>query len=162
MTAARSFPRPARLLLPPEFKRCFESGQRLSGRYFRVHVACAEQPRLGLAVSRKVSRRAVERNRIKRVVRESFRHHRQRLPALDLVILAKREAATADNPTLRSDLASLWRRLPSLLRAGAAGTMRADSTGHASCPAPSSSAACDDPSLVDTSAAAQARSPHSD
>lgn len=126
--AAAAFPRTARLLLPAAFKSCFESGHRLSGRYFRLHLGWTEAPaRIGLAVSRKVSPRAVVRNRIKRCVRESFRQARAELPSLDIVVLAKREAAAADNSALNDDLRTLWRRLAALKRPGPAGTMRADS-----------------------------------
>ncbi len=128
--APRGFPRTVRLLLPASFKACFESGQRLSGRFFRVHFTPTEAgPRLGLAVSRKVSPRAVVRNRIKRAARESFRHHRGRLPPFDIVLLAKREAADAGGDALRADLAALWRRLAALMRPEPRGTMRADSPG---------------------------------
>lgn len=112
------------LRLPPEFERCFTQGQRVSGRFFRLHVLPAEQPRLGLAVSRKVDPRAVGRNRIKRVARETFRTSRDELPCADLVLVAKREAAAAGNDALREDLAQLWRRGRALKPLPPAGTMR--------------------------------------
>ena len=53
--------------------------------------------RLGLVVSRRVDKRAVVRNRIKRRLREIFRLHRARLTQpLDIVVVARREAATAE------------------------------------------------------------------
>lgn len=68
-------------------------------------------PRLGLAVSRKVSARAVGRNRIKRQARESFRQASNRLPAIDIVVMARHEAAKASNETLRASLEQHWQRL---------------------------------------------------
>jgi ribonuclease P protein component len=126
--APRAFPRSARLLSPPQFRACFESGHRLSSALFRVHWQHAEQPRLGLAVSRKVSTRAVDRNRIKRVARERFRQSHEQLPPIDIVLLAKREAAAAGRDRLAADLDGLLRRLAvaALKRPEAAGTMRAD------------------------------------
>lgn len=47
-------------------------------------------PRLGLAIARKQVRHAVRRNRIKRLIRESFRLHQQELSALDVVVIARR------------------------------------------------------------------------
>jgi ribonuclease P protein component len=112
------------LRLPPEFQLCFTQGQRVNGRFFRLHVLPAEKARLGLAVSRKVDPSAVGRNRIKRTARETFRTSRAAIPSADLVLVAKREAATATNAELREDLAQLWRRARALKPLPPAGTMR--------------------------------------
>ena len=109
---------------PPEFQLVFTQGQRVNGRLFRLHVLAAEKPRLGLAVSRKVDTRAVQRNRIKRVARESFRTSRDVIPAADLVLVALRQAAAASNDELRADLDKLWRRAGALKPPAPAGTMR--------------------------------------
>jgi ribonuclease P protein component len=140
------FPRTARLLVPADFKACFGSGLRLAARYFRAHYLFAERPRLGLAVSRKVDRRAVVRNRIKRTARDSFRSARGGLPPVDLVLLARHEAAQASAEELQADLASLWRRLAALKPPEQAGTMRADASTAAS-------GAVDPPPSVPTAAA---------
>lgn len=118
------FRRSQRLRQPAEFQHCFTQGQRVNGRYFRLHAVPAERPRLGLAVSRKVDTRAVVRNRIKRVARESFRRSSHALPPLDCVLVARREAAEAAPDALRNDLEHLWRRARALKPADAAGTMR--------------------------------------
>lgn len=121
------FPRTARLLTAADFDACFKARQRLQGRYFILQWCAGRQSaRLGLAVSRKVDGRAVVRNRIKRCTRETFRRHRHRLAALDLVVSAKREAARQTNDALCADLDSLFARLPSLPLPDAQGTMRAD------------------------------------
>src|SRR5690606_34162777 len=72
-----------RLLSPVDFTRVFGAGRRSSDALFNVIAMPGPGPgaRLGLAISRKVSRSAVQRNRIKRVVRESFRKQGARLPA---------------------------------------------------------------------------------
>lgn len=136
--SAGGFPRSARVLVGADFKACFGAGQRLSTRYFRVHYRASAVPRLGLAVSRKVDRRAVARNRIKRIARDSFRRARGGLPALDLILLARHEAAGATNAALFADLAALWRRLAALKAPDREGTMRAD-------PATAASGAVDPP-----------------
>lgn len=112
------------LRLPPEFQTCFTQGQRVHGRFFRLHVRHAERARLGLAVSRKVDPNAVGRNRIKRTCREAFRTSRERIPVAELVLVAKREAAAASNADLRADLEELWRRARALKPLPPAGTMR--------------------------------------
>jgi ribonuclease P protein component len=81
--------------------------------------------RLGLAVSRKVSTRAVQRNRIKRVARDSFRRHRALLDTCDIVLIARPVAAAADNAVLHAELARLWLSIAALNATGRAGTMRA-------------------------------------
>jgi len=68
-------------------------------------------PRLGLAISSRVAPDAVDRNRIKRLARESFRSHRARLPAVDVVILARSGAAAARPAELRGALERLWQRI---------------------------------------------------
>lgn len=64
-----------------------------------------------MAVSRRVSKRAVDRNRIKRLVRESFRQQRARLPVQDILVIALPEAAKANAESLRTELAKHWQRL---------------------------------------------------
>lgn len=68
-------------------------------------------PRLGLAIAKKQLRKAVDRNRCKRIIRESFRQHSQQLPALDIVVLARSELLHTDNAQLHDKLARHWQRL---------------------------------------------------
>ncbi len=70
-----------------------------------------DTPRLGLAISRKVAPGAVARNRIKRLVRESFRHNRERICPLDIVVLGRSGIGRQDNATLDTALETLWRQL---------------------------------------------------
>ena len=67
--------------------------------------------RLGMAVSRRVSKLAVERNRIRRQIRESFRLRRPQLPSCDVLVIARPSAAQLGNVELRHELAQLWRKL---------------------------------------------------
>ena len=68
-------------------------------------------PRLGLAISRKVAKTAVARNRIKRAVRESFRVHQGRLDALDIVVLGRSGVMRCTGKELATALETLWTRL---------------------------------------------------
>lgn len=68
-------------------------------------------PRLGLIFSKKNVRRAVDRNRLKRIVRDSIRLQQQRLPAVDIVVLARRGVHELDNATVHRQLQGMWRRL---------------------------------------------------
>ena len=68
-------------------------------------------PRLGLAVAVRSAGGAVGRNRLRRIIRESFRLHQEQIPAVDLVVSARPAAAAASGGTLRSSLAALWKRV---------------------------------------------------
>lgn len=69
------------------------------------------EPRLGFAFSRRRIRSAVERNRVRRQVRESFRVSRAQLPCCDLVLLARDGVADASNEEIRASLARHWQRI---------------------------------------------------
>ena len=66
-----------------------------------------EHARLGLAVGVRAAGNAVNRNRIKRLVRESFRRHQSELPAVDLVVNARPEAGKSANADLVASIAAL-------------------------------------------------------
>ncbi|MBN8728553.1 MAG: ribonuclease P protein component [Xanthomonadales bacterium] len=126
MSAPATFPRSARLLHPRDFARLREGSRRVGSANFSAQVGSAEaaEPRLGLAVSRRVSKRAVRRNRIKRIARDSFRRHRTDLPPCDVLVIARASADAQDNASLHAELATLWRRIAALNAAGGTGTMR--------------------------------------
>ncbi len=111
MTGSR-FPRETRLLNGAQFRRVFEQAERFADRFFPVlgRPNALHTTRLGLASSKKVDKRAVGRNRIKRLVRESFRQHRHQLSAVDLVVMARPAATQADNGTLLKALERHWRK----------------------------------------------------
>ena len=68
------------------------------------------EARLGLAISKKHCRSAVGRNRLKRLVRESFRLNRADLAGLDLVVLNQAPATQASNKALFDSLLEHWQR----------------------------------------------------
>lgn len=65
--------------------------------------------RLGLALAKKKLRLAVQRNRVRRIVREAFRVQRYRLPDVDIVVVARSEAGQATRQELRKDLDRMLR-----------------------------------------------------
>jgi ribonuclease P protein component len=111
------FPRRVRLNGPDEYQRVFKHCRyRLGNRWLTV-LATPNQlqhPRLGLAISRKVARTAVARNRIKRVIRESFRHWQQRLGTLDIVVLGRANVSACSKRDLNTALENLWTELNKL------------------------------------------------
>jgi ribonuclease P protein component len=92
---------------------------RSSDRYFTVlaRASVADVARLGLTISRRVAKNAVDRNRLKRLARESFRQQ-PTLPACDFVVLAKAGAAEAERGPLRESLDRHFARLAGQMSAG--------------------------------------------
>jgi ribonuclease P protein component len=111
--AARRFPRASRLTDKPQFDLVHRQGQRFADALFLVIIRpnAAGAARLGLAVGIKAAGNAVQRNRLKRIARESFREHASVLPAVDIVINARAAAAKAANAALRASLAAHWQRI---------------------------------------------------
>ncbi|KZZ62056.1 ribonuclease P protein component, partial [Oleiphilus sp. HI0123] len=67
--------------------------------------------RLGIIVAKKNVKLAVQRNRIKRLLRESFRTKRSSLPNLDIIVLAKKGADLSSSKECTQELDYLWRKL---------------------------------------------------
>ena len=103
----------SRLSSPRDYDAVFAKPKRQSDRYFTLLARVNAKPcgRLGLAVSKRVDKRAVGRNRIKRMIRESFRHHQEQLVGLDLVVVARPASGQAANDVLRRSLDQLLQRL---------------------------------------------------
>ena len=70
-----------------------------------------EKIRVGFVVSKRISKRAVDRNYIKRLLSEAMRVFLPRLPSgLDIVVSARQKANTADLRTLEQDMLTLLRK----------------------------------------------------
>lgn len=108
-----SFPRSHRLLAKAEFDHVFDKALKIN----QKHVLILFKPnhkqhaRLGVIVSKRVAHDAVVRNRIKRVVRESFRHYQSKLDDLDIIVIARQQCDTLTKDDLRKGLDHLWERL---------------------------------------------------
>lgn len=108
-----SFPRELRLLTPSEFTPVFKQPVVVSTPAF-TFLAINNRyatPRLGLTIAKKRVKKAVARNRIKRLVRESFRLRRHQLPAIDVVVLAKNHTDNMSNEQLFKYLDKQWKKL---------------------------------------------------
>ena len=108
-----TFPHTAKLSQHDHYRRVFDGPKyKVSGGAFLFLATPSATPssRLGVVVAKKNIRRAVRRNRIKRLVREQFRCHPFDA-AIDLVVLARSGADQLDNPRIWQELDRLWRTL---------------------------------------------------
>ncbi|MGQ7846655.1 ribonuclease P protein component [Granulosicoccus sp. 3-233] len=109
----RSFPRSARLLTGADYSQVFKQNKRYSDKYWTILVRRNESglSRLGLAIAKKRAKRAVDRNRIKRVAREAFREQRPSLSGLELVVMNRDAACHASARDLRDAIDRLLSKM---------------------------------------------------
>jgi ribonuclease P protein component len=107
------FPRTRRLRSAADFQRVFEQPCKSADQYLTVLARTngRDYPRLGLAIARRQIRNAADRNRIKRIIRESFRLRQPLLGGIDFVVMARSAAIQADHETLRRSLHKHWENL---------------------------------------------------
>ena len=103
MGTSREFGLPGdrRLTTSAQITRVFRRGKKRSDKLFTVVVCQNDEgfSRCGLAISIKATGGAVNRNRVKRLVREKFRTKSTELPGVDVVFVSReaiRKAASAD------------------------------------------------------------------
>ena len=107
------FLRAIRIFDAKSYRGVMQQKTRIYLRHFIVYYCLNdnENPRMGVIVSKRVSKRAVTRNRIKRQVREWFRLNQHRVSGLSVVIIAKESAERAPNVELQICLDQLSKKL---------------------------------------------------
>jgi len=111
-----SLPRQHRLTDKRAFREIFEKPSVASDPCFKIMARPNDQScsRLGMAVSRKVDRRAVQRNRLKRLIRESFRQYIDSGPTVvnaDFMVLPRPLAVSISHEEVFARLARLWEQV---------------------------------------------------
>ncbi len=114
MKTGFKFPRSSRLLNAGDYRQVFNDAKvKVSDKNLLI-LARPNQlshARVGLVIAKKNVKLAVDRNRVKRLIRESFRLTNASLPDLDIVILARRGLGELDNRSMQQLLNNSWLRL---------------------------------------------------
>ncbi|WP_109340957.1 ribonuclease P protein component [Saliniradius amylolyticus] len=107
------FSRELRLLTPTHFEYVFQQATpavspqlTLLARHNQL-----KHPRLGITLSKKRVKTACQRNRIKRILRESFRHRQHQLPSIDIVVVGKSGLDQLTNQQIFDLLERQWKKL---------------------------------------------------
>ena len=104
------FPKTARICCADEFQRVRDLGARSGAGRISVAAVPGTDRRLGVIVSRQVGG-AVQRNRIKRVIREMFRCNQEEFPCGDCVVVAHAGATKLNNASIRKNASSALAKL---------------------------------------------------
>jgi len=104
-----SFPSRARLIKTDDFSSVFNFRKRISGRFLAIHYRYNQlgSPRLGLVIGKKTARLAVQRNYMRRVLRELFRTRQADLAPVDIVVRSQRMFTRADYAQISQEFGEL-------------------------------------------------------
>lgn len=110
-------PHPEKLKKSWEFQRSYTKGRKYWDNYFVIYVCRTQllQTRLGITVSKKVGK-SVQRNRMKRLIREAFRELKPRLlPKYDIVVVGRKAACHLSAQRVEVSLRKLFNRASVLI-----------------------------------------------
>ncbi|MEM7358083.1 MAG: ribonuclease P protein component [Pseudomonadota bacterium] len=102
----------SRLKTPNDYRRVYQSKQYGGSQYHSFNTLVAEHSALGVTVAKKVSKSAVQRNGIRRQIKEFYRLRQNDLiPGVQLVITAKAGCAQASKQQRLDSLEQLWQKI---------------------------------------------------
>jgi len=116
--SGQTFSRDCRLTDSGDYQYVFADARRFGNPNFTLLVRSnrLDHPRLGLAIAKKSVKLAVNRNRIKRIIRESFRHEIADLPPIDIIAMCRASAVELPSSEIRTQLETQWRYIRKTLQ----------------------------------------------
>ncbi len=110
MVATNGYTKAQRVRASADYQLVFAQARKKRGPGFSMHTMRSEHSvaRLGVSVSKKQVKTAVQRNRLKRLIRESFRQHAASLKTIYIVFVVYRELAGMESKTIAGHLAQVW------------------------------------------------------
>jgi ribonuclease P protein component len=107
------FPKSHKLATKADYKLTLDQPYKISQKHLLILFKSNQSThaRLGLMVGKRVANLAVTRNRIKRVIRESFRMKQEKLRGLDIVVIARHQCDKLKKVELREGIEKLWEKL---------------------------------------------------
>lgn len=107
------FPKSRRLIKASDYQRVYQQARR--GQYgpfsWSAHDNELSHPRLGMAIPKRLVKRSVDRSRIKRLLRESFRAQQHDLPAIDVIVSIRQTPKNLYDPETCTRVYEMWRRI---------------------------------------------------
>ena len=106
---AQGFSRRHRFTARGSFAAALRGTRKLRGELLVLHVVPrrGEPSRLGIAVTRRMIPASTDRNRVKRIARETFRAHAAKSAGIDCVVALRRSIPRASEPEFRLELRAL-------------------------------------------------------
>lgn len=106
-----SFPKSNRLRTQKNFSRVYEEGEEKKTGCFDFYIRKKEEPppRIGIVAPANIGK-AVERNRVKRIIREGFRKNKKLFDDLDVIVIIKEPALRSKNKELSRDFLNFFER----------------------------------------------------
>ena len=112
-TKTGKFVKSNRIVRPEDYRQAFKSSCRSADDKFLVIAKKNDlnRARLGLAISKKNISKSANRNKIKRAIRESFRHHKNTLKGVDVVVVVHKKHNIINNKTVNESLSAHWKHI---------------------------------------------------
>lgn len=113
-TSTARFTKAQRLLTPAAFREVFDAPERKlhqSHLMAFVRTNTHEQPRVGMAITKRKVPTAVARNLIKRQIREQFRVKSSMLENKDIVFIVKKTIKELDNKELKNEIINIFKKI---------------------------------------------------
>ncbi|CAL4317674.1 Ribonuclease P protein component [Buchnera aphidicola (Thelaxes suberi)] len=107
-----SYPRELRLLTPIQFKKVFKKSYKVTNKELIIlgKPNSLLFPRLGISISKKKIKYATIRNKVKRLIKESFRILQHNLMHMDFIVIIKQFSIFLKNNIFFNKINKLWNR----------------------------------------------------